>query len=147
VEVFTKRIFWLSGIAAALALLTVSTGCHSATPIQAGVYNVEMNGQIVKVAKVTQAASGYDMAWFDNGQWIPVTGPVKALSKAELGRLVTGPVDDLEGLQSKELTILFVPKGWTQVFLGHGGVKNTEFKAGTGYVWISRFGFMDLKKL
>jgi len=146
-EAFTKRTFGFARITAALALLVVSAGCHSGTSTQAGEYAVEMNGQIVKVAKVTQTSSGYDMAWYDNGQWIPVTRPVKVLSKAELGKLVTGSVDDLEGLQSKELTMLFVLKGWTQVFLGHGGRKNAEFKAGTGYVWISQFGFMDLRRL
>jgi hypothetical protein len=87
------------------------------------------------------------MSWFANGNWIPVTGPIKVLSKAELGKLFTGPVDDLTALQAKELTIVFAPKGWTQVFLGHDGAKNSEFKTNTGYVWISPLGLMDLKKL
>jgi len=125
----------------------MSAGCHSATPILTGDYAVEVNGQTVNVAKVMQGGSGYDMEWFDQGKWVPVTGPVKVLSKEDLGKLVTGPVDDLAGLQSKELTILFVPTGWTQVLLGHNGARNSEFKAATGCVWISPLGLMDLKKL
>jgi hypothetical protein len=130
----------------ALALVVMSTGCHSGTPIQAGEYVVELNGVIVNVAKISQTGSGFDMQWYADGKWIPVTPPVKTLSKADLGSLVTGSVDNLQGLQSKELTILFVPKGWTQVYVGHNGEANTEFKAGTGFVWISPLGFIDLRK-
>jgi hypothetical protein len=126
----------------------LSAGCHSATPADmVGEYSILMNGQTVKVAKVTQAGTGYDMEWFADEKWIPVTGPVTALSKQQLGKLLTGPVDGIVGLQSKEQTILMVPKGWTQVFLGHNGAKNTEFKSATGYVWFSPLGLMDLNKL
>ena len=63
----------------------MSAGCHSATPILTGDYAVEVNGQTVNVAKVMQGGSGYDMEWFDQGKWVPVTGPVKVLSKEDLG--------------------------------------------------------------
>jgi hypothetical protein len=142
-----KRLFWYSGVLALLTLAAMSTGCHFATHAQAGDYAYEMNGQTIEVAKVTQTDSGFDMQWYDDGKWLPVTEPVRVLSKADLGALVTGSVDKVEGLQSKEVTILFVPKGWTQVYLGHGGAENSEFKSATGFVWISPLGLIDLKKL
>jgi hypothetical protein len=123
-------------------------GCHSAEPADlVGEYVAVINGQAVNVARVTQVDSGYGMEWFTDGKWIAVTGPVTLLSKQQLGELLTGPVDGIVGLQSKELTIVKAPKGWTQVLLGHKGAKNTEFKAATGYVWFSPLGLMDLKKL
>jgi hypothetical protein len=126
----------------------VFSGCHSAAPADlVGEYVETVNGQTVKVAKVTRAGSGYGMEWFADDKWIPVTGPVTLLSKQELGKLLTGPLDGIVGLQSKEVTILMVPKGWTQVLLGHMGAKNTEFKSATGYAWFSPLGLMDLKKL
>jgi hypothetical protein len=139
--------------AAALGVLVTAaslfiSGCHSAAPSDlVGEYVTVVNGQTVKVAKVTRSGSGYGMEWFADDKWIPVTGPVTLLSKQQLGNLLTGPVDGIVCLQSKELTILMVPKGWTQVFLGHMGAKNTEFKAATGYAWFSPLGLMDLNKL
>lgn len=140
-----KRVF--AAIAAAVALLALDVACNSAASVEPGEYAAELNGQNIKVGKVGQAGSAYTMFWFDQGNWIPVTPPIKLLSKAELGKLVTGPVDNLAALQSKELTIIFVPKGWSQILLGHDGASNSEFKSNTGYVWISPLGFMNLKKL
>jgi len=129
-----------------LAALFLSA-CRSVSPSDlVGEYFITMNGQTVNVAQVATAGSGFAMEWFAEEKWLPVTAPVTVLSKQELGKLLTGPVDGIVGLQSKELTILMVPKGWTQVFLGHNGAKNTEFKSSTGYVWFSPLGLMDLNK-
>ncbi len=129
-----KRLILLSVLA---FLMMGTTGCrYLNTPMQAGDYAYELNGFTVKVAKVMQTGTGWDMRWADaSGNWLPVTEPVQVLTKRQLGQLVTGPVDRVQGLQSTEVTILFVPYGWTQTTLGHNGAKNTEFKCNSGYVW------------
>jgi hypothetical protein len=118
-------------------LAMASSGCrYMATPVQAGAYGYEINGATVKVAKVIQTSQGWGMQWADgSGQWLPVTGPVTVLNKRQLGQIVTGPVDHVQGLQANEVTLLFVPYGWTQVTPGHNGQQNAEFKCNSGYVW------------
>lgn len=145
-EASTRNTLTTLAIALILAFAAAGLACHTAPHAEPGEYYVELNGQVTQVAKITQAGDAYNMAWFNNGSWVPATAPVKQLSQAELGKLFTGPVDKLAALQSKELTIVFAPKGWTQVFLGHNGANNTEFKTSTGYVWISPLGLMDLSK-
>jgi len=128
-------VILLSLVASLVA--TAASGCrYMATHIEAGDYRYEINGSTVKVAKVMQTSRGWGMLWADaSGQWLPVTGPVTVLSKSQLGHLVTGPVDHVQGLQANEVTLLFVPYEWTQITLGHDGQKNSEFKCNTGYVW------------
>jgi hypothetical protein len=123
---------WMVGV-----LASAATGCrYMATPIQAGSYGYEINGSTVEVAKVIQTNRGWGMQWADaSGEWLPVTGPITVLNKSELGRLVSGPVDHVQGLQANEITLLFVPYSWTQVTPGHNGQPNSEFKCNTGYVW------------
>jgi hypothetical protein len=144
-EAHMKRLISLS----VLSLLVMMTGCrYISTPIQAGEFGYTMNGITVKAAKVTQTSSGYDMQWNADNKWMPVTGPTVVLSKRELGQLVTGPVDRVQGLKSHELTLLFVPREWTQMHLGTGGLQNTEFKCYSGFVWWNGpLGPMCLAKL
>jgi len=136
-----KRACWF-----ALAIL-FAAGCSSGPPPSlVGEYTVEINGSTMNVARITQDGAGYGMSWWENDSWVPAKDPVTVLSKSELGNLVTGPVDKIIGLQSNSEAILGVPKGWTQIYLGHGGRENVVFKAATGYVWRSPLGFVDLKK-
>jgi len=130
-------------------VMMMNTGCqYVSTPIQPGEYGYTINGQTVRVAKVIQTSSGYDMQWHAVDKWMPVTGPTEVLGKKELGELVTGSIEHVQGLKSNEVTLLFVPREWSQVYLGTGGHKNTEFKCYTGYVWWNDpLGPSCLKKL
>lgn len=122
----------------AIATTVLVAACGSSTSDIVGDYSVQGKNGLEPTLRVEKSDGNYTVQEFHNGNWRPIQGPVKELTKEQaqalFGRAVT---EQVSGISTKDFALVHVPAAWS----------NKDFPTKTGYLLVSMLGPVELHKV